>query len=217
MYQSGCFSGDDRSQSADIGTQMHRKSRQPVALGLYDESAFAGDHLAYFYETDEEFAAAFGFVDEGLRGGDHVVLFGLDDDTNRMVQVLINRGWDVPRLLVANRLSVLRPEPTCNATVTAVSRHFSEVLADGASFIRFIGNAAVGREGWPPEDEFYKLEATVSAATLSLPCVAICMFDLRSQPARTIVKAAFEGHPLTIHGNCIRENPFYVPRSGEHP
>jgi hypothetical protein len=97
--------------------------------------------------------------------------------------------------------------------VDRVSHHFSQILTAGASFIRFIGNAAVGREGWPSEEEFYQLEATVSAATLSLPCVAICMFDLRSQPARTIMKAAFEGHPLTIHRNCIRENPLYVPRS----
>ena len=39
------------------------------------------------------------------------------------------------------------------------------------------------------------------------------MFDLRSQSAHTIMKAAFEGHPVTIHRNCIRENPLYVPKA----
>lgn len=106
----------------------------------------------------------------------------------------------------------MRPAATCE-TVDRVSRHFEKVLAAGARFIRFIGNAAVGREGWPVEEEFYKLEATVSEATLSLPCLAICMFDLRAQPARTIMKAAFEGHPVTLHRNCVRENPYYVRRA----
>ncbi len=149
----------------------------------------------------------------GLRGADHCILFGIPSDTDRMLTVLRRKQWDVAREMASGRLSVLRPEATCDATVAAVSRHFDQVLATGRTMIRFLGNAAVGCEGWPSEEEFYKLEATVSAATLALPCVAICMFDLRTQPARTIMKAAFEGHPVTIHRNCIRENPLYVPRA----
>ena len=129
-----------------------------------------------------------------------------------MIGVLEKRH-DVDALLREGRVSILRHELTCDNTVAAVSRHFEHVLGKGATFIRFIGNAAVGREGWPVEEEFYKLEATVSAATLDLPCVAICMFDLRTQPAKAIMHAAIEGHPVTIHRNCIRENPFYVPRA----
>jgi hypothetical protein len=192
---------------------INRKQRPPVELGIYDETVAAGDHLALFYETDAEFAQAFGFIETGLRRDDHCILFGIPEDTSRMIRELQNRGHDVEALLRVGRLSVLRPEETCDATVAAVSRHFEQVLAGGAKFIRFLGNAAVGRDGWPSEEEFYKLEATVSAATLDLPCVAICMFDLRTQSARTIVHAAMEGHPVTIHRNCIRENPFYVPRS----
>ena len=193
--------------------ETNRKQRPPVSLGIYNETVATGDHLAFFYETEDEFGRAFGFVDTGLSGGDHCILFGIPDDTGRMLQVLEKRGHDVEALLTAGRLSILRPEATCDDTVAAVSRHFQHVLGSGATFIRFIGNAAVGREGWPSEEEFYKLEATVSAATLDLPCVAFCMFDLRTQSGKTIVHAAIEGHPVTIHRNCIRENPFYVPRA----
>ncbi len=187
--------------------------RPTVPLGLRGESVTVGDHLALFYDTDEEFASALGFVETGLRGTDHSIVFGIPADTDRMLRVLMTRKWDVERLMREGRLSVLRPEATCDATVAAVGRRFDEILANGATFIRFLGNAAVGREGWPTEEEFYKLEAAVSAASLGLPCVAICMFDLRTQSAQTILKAAFEGHPMTIHRNCIRENPLYVPRS----
>ena len=193
---------------------INRKQRPPVALGIHNETVATGDHLALFYETDKEFAEAFGFIDTGLASGDHCILFGIPEDTDRMIGVLEKRH-DVDALLREGRVSILRPEPTCDDTVAAVSRHFEQVLGKGATFIRFIGNAAVGREGWPVEEEFYKLEATVSAATLDLPCVAICMFDLRTQPAKAIVHAAIEGHPVTIHRNCIRENPFYVPRAEE--
>lgn len=191
----------------------NRKSRPSVDLGIGSETVFAGDHLAYFYETDAEFENAFGFVEGGLRGGDYCILFGIPADTERMLAMLRQRHWDTALLIADGRLSVLHPEPTCAATVASVARHFEQVLAAGAPFIRFLGNAAVGQEGWPSEEEFYKLEATVSDATLEMPCVAICMFDLRTQSARTIVKAAFEGHPVTFHRNCIRENPYYVPRS----
>jgi hypothetical protein len=190
-----------------------RSKRNEVQLGIADDVVFAGDHIAYFYETDEEFHRAFGFLDVGLRGSDHCVIFGIPDDTGRALDAVRGMGWDVDALIASERLSVVRPAPTCDETVEHVSRHFDQVLNTGAPFIRFIGNAAVGREGWPAEAEFYKLEATVSQAALTLPCVAICMFDLRVQPARTILKAAFEGHPVTLHRNCVRENPLYVPRA----
>lgn len=192
---------------------LSRKAREEVVLGIADDAVFAGDHIAYFYETDEEFQRAFGFLDVGLRGEDHCLIFGIPEDIDRGLAAVRELGWDTDALMSSGRISVLQPAATCEATVDAVSRHFEKVFATGARFIRFLGNAAVGREGWPSEEEFYKLEATVSEATLSLPCVAICMFDLRAQPARTIMKAAFEGHPVTLHRNCIRENPYYVPRA----
>ena len=190
-----------------------RYSRPSVPLGIKGESVVAGDHLALFYDTDEEFANALGFIETGLKGTDHGIVFGIPADTDRMLRVLTDRGWHVDALMREGRLSVLRPESTCDDTVASVSRHFEKVFGAGATFIRFLGNAAVGQQGWPSEEEFYKLEATVSAATREMPCVAICMFDLRSQSAHTIMKAAFEGHPVTIHRNCIRENPLYVPKA----
>lgn len=194
-------------------SQLSRKGRQEIVLGIDDDTVHAGDHIAYFYETDDEFRRAFGFVDRGLRGQDHCVVFGLPDDIDRALGVLRDMGWDPSALIADGRLSVLRPAPTCQETVERVSRHFDSIFAAGAPFIRFIGNAAVGREGWPSEEEFYQLEAAVSEASLDMPCVAICMFDLMNQPARTIMKAAFEGHPVTLHRNCVRENPYYVPRA----
>lgn len=41
--------------------ETNRKHRPPVSLGIYNETVATGDHLAFFYETEDEFARAFGF------------------------------------------------------------------------------------------------------------------------------------------------------------
>ena len=192
---------------------LARKSRPSVDLGIEGETAFAGDHIAYFYSSDSEFDRAFGFFERGFEQGHHCVYFGIPEDTDRALDVMRKRGWKVDELLASNKLSILRPAVTSDETLEHVSAHFDRIFKSGTTFIRFLGNAAVGREGWPSEPEFYKLEAAVSEASLTMPCVAVCMFDLREQSGATVVHAAFEGHPLTFHRNCIRENPYYVPRS----
>ena len=192
---------------------LTRKSRPSVELGIENETVFAGDHIAYFYASESEFERTFGFLEHGFRKGDHCVYFGISEDIDRALAVLKKRGWDVNELLNINRLSILQPASTCDETLERVSAHFDRIFNSGAPFIRFLGNAAVGHDGWPSEEEFYKLEAAVSEASLTMPCVAICMFDLHAQPATTIMNAAFEGHPVTFHRNCIRENPYYIPRS----
>src|SRR5687768_13435386 len=121
---------------------LDRKAREEIELGISDDAVFAGDHIAFFYETDEEFQRAFGFL----------------EDIERMLAAVRELGWDTDELLATGRLSTLEPADTCEATVERVSRHFEKILATGAPFIRFIGNAAVGRDGWPAEEEFYKLE-----------------------------------------------------------
>ena len=192
---------------------LTRKSRAAVELGIAHQNVFVGDHIAYFYGSDSEFERAFGFLELGWHHDEHAVFFGVVEDIDRAKALLNRRGWDVDELLNAGKLSILSPAPTCEATLEKVSAHFDRIFNSGTKLIRFLGNAAVGREGWPSEEEFYKLEAAVSEASLSIPCVAICMFDLRAQPAQTIMSAAFEGHPVTFHRNCIRENPYYIPRS----
>jgi hypothetical protein len=104
---------------------MHtsRKSRPPVPLGIKGESVVAGDHLALFYDTEEEFTNALGFIQTGLYGTDHCIVFGIPSDTERMLRVLGDAKWDVERLMREGRLSVLRPEATCEATDWTGRRH----------------------------------------------------------------------------------------------
>jgi hypothetical protein len=36
------------------------------------------------------------------------------------------------------------------------------------------------------------------------------MYDVASLSGSVMVHGAYETHPLTFHGNVLRENPFYV-------
>ena len=65
----------------------YRKSRPAVPLGIKGESVVAGDHLALFYDTEEEFTNALGFIETGLNGTAHCIVFGISSDTERMLGV----------------------------------------------------------------------------------------------------------------------------------
>jgi hypothetical protein len=72
-----------------------------VQLGLRDERINLGDHIAYFWETENQFEEAVGFLLVGIRNGDHVVVFGHDDANNKVVDLLRKRGIDTEHLLTA--------------------------------------------------------------------------------------------------------------------
>ena len=57
-----------------------RKFPGSVDLGLKGQYAAAGDHIAYFWETDEEFRAAAEFLDVEEVHQPLVVLFGGEVD-----------------------------------------------------------------------------------------------------------------------------------------
>src|SRR5687767_2123497 len=107
-------------------THLDRKARKEVVLGISDDAVFAGDHIAFFYETDQEFQRAFRFLDVGLRGNDHALVFGIPEDVERMLDAVRAHGWNTDELMASGRLSVLEPADTCEATVERVSRHFEK-------------------------------------------------------------------------------------------
>jgi len=55
---------------------MRRVQHPEVDLGLRGEQVPLRSHLAYFWESDKEFAEAVAFRAAGLRDEDHCVIFG---------------------------------------------------------------------------------------------------------------------------------------------
>ena len=92
----------------------------------------------------------------------------------------------------------------------SIAAAFDKALAGGARTLRLLGNIGWGRPGWPGEDNILEFEANVTAAAKNYPCLIVCMYDVRALAGRVIFKGGFETHPLTIHEDSLRENPFHV-------
>jgi hypothetical protein len=181
-----------------------------IELGVRDERVKLGDHIAYFWETDRQFEEAVGFLLAGIRKGEHAVVFGHDDANTKVMQVLRARGVDTDQLQASEQLSVVTGGPTGDKMLGSIGDTFKQAVDRGSECIRLLGNIGWSKTGWPDDLDILAFEAKVTGAAKQFPCVVMCMYDVASLSGSVMVHGAYETHPLTFHGNVLRENPFYV-------
>jgi hypothetical protein len=181
-----------------------------IELGVRDERVKLGDHIAYFWETDRQFEEAVGFLLAGIRKGEHAVVFGHDDANMKVMQILRARGVDTDQLQASEQLSVVTGGPTGDKMLGSIGDTFKRAVDGGSECIRLLGNIGWSKSGWPDDLDILAFEAKVTGAAQQFPCVVMCMYDVASLSGSVMVHGAYETHPLTFHGNVLRENPFYV-------
>lgn len=189
---------------------MHTQRTATVELGIKDERVAASDHIAYFWETPEQFRDAIGFLEIGLRGKDSSVIFGHRDANDKVLAVLESHGFDTKQLELQGRITVLGGKPSVDAMLSEIGESFERAISAGAPMIRLLGNLGWGHPDWPTELDILEFEAKVTAACRAFPCVVVCMYDVNQLSGRIMVHGAYETHPLTICGNVLRENPHCV-------
>ncbi|HXM93111.1 MAG TPA: MEDS domain-containing protein [Candidatus Dormibacteraeota bacterium] len=189
---------------------MHTRRLTTIELGINDEQVAVSDHIAYFWETDEQFKDAIGFLEIGLRGKDSCVLFGHRDANDKVLSVLESRGFDLKQLEHQGRIRMLGGKTSGQDMLSEIAEWFKQAVAAGAPLIRLLGNIGWGHPDWPGESDTLEFEARVTAACKTFPCIVLCMYDV-SQLSGRIIHGAYETHPLTICGNVLRENPHCVP------
>lgn len=182
-----------------------------IPLGIEGECVAVGDHVAYFWETEEEFARAVRFLEIGFVHGNHCVVFGHHEANEKVLGILRKRGFDTESLREEGRLSVIGGDPDEDEMLGNIGRRFEEALEAGASMIRLLGNIGWGRSGWPDDRGCLVFEAKVTGAAKSFPSVVMCMYDVAGLSGDVVLHGAFETHPKTFHGNLVRENPCHTP------
>lgn len=182
-----------------------------IELGIKDEQVAAGDHIAYFWESEREFEAGVRFLEVGLRRGEFCVVFGYEDANQRVCDVLGRQGFDCDALGASGALAVVSGDRSGDALLKRIGSVFGDAVSRGKTPIRLLGNIGWGRPGWPTEREILAFEAKVTAAAAAFPCVVVCMYDVASLPGSIILHGAFETHPFTISSNILRHNPHHVP------
>jgi hypothetical protein len=181
-----------------------------ISLGLRDERAEVGDHIAYFWENDREFCEGVRFLEVGLDGNDFCVIFGHDKGNERVRKTLQTNGYNLARLEREERLVTLGGHPDADQMLANIGAVFAAAVARGATLIRLLGNIGWGHDGWPAEQYILEFEAKVTGAAKMFPSVIVCMYDVGALPGSVVLHGAFETHPITFAGNVMRENPHYV-------
>lgn len=182
-----------------------------VPLGIGGQWVSPGDHLAYFWESEEEFDAGVDFLSVGLAGGDACFVFGYDEANAKVVELLRRRGMAIESLVGEGRLMVVGGNASGEAMLANLGRLFQRSLDGGAPLVRLLGNLGWGRAQWPQDREILEFEAKVTEAIRNLPCVVVCMYDVASLPGRIVLRGGFETHPCTVRRKVLQDNPHFVP------
>src|SRR5262245_50030435 len=123
-----------------------RPTRHPaVSVGIRSEQVPLHSHLAYFWESDKEFADAVAFLEAGLRGQDHCVIFGHQQANQTVFKILKSGGFDVDALVANERLTVLNGQSSGDRILQIIAADFERALARGAPLIRLLGNIGWGK------------------------------------------------------------------------
>ena len=196
------------TQSGFVG-----KISSQIPLGITDDRVDLGSHLIYFWQSDEEFARGVRFLEPGLMGEDHCVIFGHDEATERVFQLLQAKGFDTESLARQRRITLLRREAPAGTTLSDIEDVFKAAIRAGAPAIRYLGNLGFGEAPLPGEgiEDVLELEARVTGLTKRFPAVVVCMYDVNTLPGRLILKGGFQTHPVAVCGDHLIHNPYYIP------
>jgi hypothetical protein len=190
---------------------LHRQGRCAplVPLGLGSELVAPGDHVAYFWESEQEFAAAVGFVAAGAARGEPSILLGHEEANERLEAEIERAGLDAA-LRGQDLLSFIPGTRSADALLEEIDERIRSAVDRGAPLVRILGNLGWRRSGWPEDRELLRLEARVTDAIRKLPVVVICAYDVCALPGRNLLLGGFECHPLTYRRDALRVNDHYV-------
>ena len=184
-----------------------------IPLGLGNELAARGDHIAYFWEAEREFEATAGFVATGALLGEACVLLGHDAANERVLAGLERRGLSVSALTEEGRLEVASVRSSADALLFDVDQRIKNAVHRGVPAVRVLGNLNWGRgtTGWPSDREILRLEALVTVAVERLPSIVVCVYDVTNLPGPMLIKGGLECHALTFRRDCLHHNEHLVP------
>jgi hypothetical protein len=184
-----------------------------IPLGFGTERAAAGDHIAYFWESERELEATADFLATGVSLGEACVLVGHDAANDRVLKGLDRRGLNVGALRREGQLQVASVSSSADGLLLEVDQRIKEAVHRGLPTVRVLGNLNWGRgtPGWPSDQEILRLEAQVARALERLPSVVVCVYDVRNLPGPMLLKGGLECHALTFRRDRLRHNEHLVP------
>lgn len=187
-------------------------SLELIPLGITGDRVRLGSHLIYFWESDDEFRRGVKFLNPGLGKREHCIAFGHDEALERVLHALQDDGFDTEKLIRDLQLTILPRRKSAEHTLSDISDVVQAALRAGATSVRFLGNLGMGRDPLPAgEDDVLDLECRATALISPLPCVIVCMYDVRALSGKLIFHGGLRSHHLAVCSSGLRENPYYTP------
>ena len=183
-----------------------------IPLGISDDHVELGSHLIYFWDNDVEFRRGVKFLNPGLGQGDHCIIFGHDEALERVLASLAADGFDTAKLIRDLQLTVLPRRKSAQHTLDDIGDVVQGALRAGAKGVRFLGNLGIGKDPLPAgEDDVLDLECRATALISPLPCVIVCMYDVKTVSGKLIFQGGLRSHHLAVCSSGLRVNPYYSP------
>lgn len=192
---------------------FHRQGRRPprIPLGFGSQVAAPGDHLAYLWESEQEFMDAIGFIAAGAAEGEACVLLGHDEANDRLQIAARRAGIDTAALKREGRLNFISGTNSADALLGLVGDQIDLAVDRGSPLIRILGNLGWGQPGWPDDLDLLRLEARTTEVVRRLPVIVMCAYDVRHATGTRLLQGGLECHPLTYRRGALRSNDLYVP------
>ena len=192
---------------------FHRPGgRNPrIPLGLGNELAAPGDHLAYFWDSEQDFTATIGFIAAGVAEGEACLLLGHEEANDHLGAAARRAGLDTAVLRREGRLRFASGMRSADDLLELIDEQINIAVDRGAPLVRILGNLGWGRPDWPDDLDLLRLEARVTDAVRRLPVIVMCAYDVRRVPGSPLLLGGLECHPLTYRRGALRPNELYVP------
>jgi hypothetical protein len=176
--------------------------KKQVELGIRGARVPCGAHIACFCQTEGKFAESAGFLEIGLKAADHCIIIRNRRTIKPLICNLLERECDLAPLLAESRLMILDPDNDADQMASNIRAAIQSGITRGAACIRVLGSPGWGDPCRPAEKDLIRLEQTFTSAVAELPCVVVCMYDLRIVPDRIIKTAALNASSSQWFGAC---------------
>src|SRR5262245_96581 len=166
----------------------HARREPSLPLGIGDTHVALGDHVAYLWESEQEFAATAGFLVAGLERDEVGVLVGHEAANNRVLASLEQRGLHPERLSLEDRLHVVSSHRSGDTILRYLDDRIKAAVDRGALAIRILGSLGWGQPGWASDRDLLAMEAQTADILKRLPTVVLCASDVGGIPGRILRK-----------------------------
>lgn len=189
---------------------MHERpgQRQPIDLGFAGIEVSLGDHVGHYYQqADECVSVATDILAAGLgEAGDKCVCLAVPDTLVRIKASLYDRGIDTAAAIRSGQLVMFTGHGSPDELKARMHRELASVPGK-YRLLRWLGDMTWAFDKMATAETLMEFECVSNVE--KMPAVVFCQYDIRRFPGHVIVDA-LKSHPLSIIGDTIYENPYFM-------